>query len=44
MHKYNNADHSMLTAMTAIEHIVKGDTSKDNIWLVNTENQYHEEE
>ncbi|MFH1093342.1 MAG: NAD(P)/FAD-dependent oxidoreductase [Candidatus Omnitrophota bacterium] len=43
MHKYNNADHSMLTAMTAVENIVNGNTSKDNIWQVNTEEEYHEE-
>jgi protoporphyrinogen oxidase len=43
MHKYNNQDHSMLTAMTAVENIVNGVTSKDNIWAVNTEMEYHEE-
>ena len=43
MHKYNNADHSMLTAMTAVENIIKGIPSKDNIWEVNTEEEYHEE-
>jgi protoporphyrinogen oxidase len=42
MHKYNNADHSMLTAMAAVENIVKGDPTKDNIWLVNTEEEYLE--
>ena len=44
MHKYNNADHSMLTAMTAVENIINGTSTKDNIWLVNTEERYHEEE
>ena len=43
MHKYNNADHSMLTAMIAVENIIKGNTSKDNIWQVNAEEEYHEE-
>ncbi len=43
MHKYNNQDHSMLTAMTAVENIVNGVTTKDNIWAVNTEKEYHEE-
>jgi protoporphyrinogen oxidase len=43
MHKYNNQDHSMLTAMTAVENIVNGVTSKDNIWSINTEMEYHEE-
>jgi protoporphyrinogen oxidase len=43
MHKYNNQDHSMLTAMTAVENIVNGVTGKDNIWAINTETEYHEE-
>jgi len=43
MHKYNNQDHSMLTAMTAVENIVNGVTSKDNIWAINSEVEYHEE-
>ncbi len=43
MHKYNNQDHSMLTAMTAVDNILTGQTAKDNIWAVNTEMEYHEE-
>jgi protoporphyrinogen oxidase len=43
MHKYNNQDHSMLTAMAAVENIVNGVTTKDNIWAINTEMEYHEE-
>jgi hypothetical protein len=43
MHKYNNQDHSMLTAMTAVDNIRKGITSKDNIWAINLEADYHEE-
>ena len=43
MHKYNNQDHSMLTAITAVENIVNGVTTKDNIWSINTEMEYHEE-
>ena len=43
MHKYNNQDHSMLTAMTAVENIVNGVKTKENIWAVNTEMEYHEE-
>jgi len=43
MHKYNNQDHSMLTAMTAVENIVNGVTTKENIWAINTEMDYHEE-
>lgn len=42
MHKYNNQDHSMLTAMTAVDNIVEGRLDKANIWAVNTEMEYHE--
>ncbi len=42
MHKYNNQDHSMLTAMTAVDNIIAGRTDKSNIWAVNTEAEYHE--
>ena len=42
MHKYNNQDHSMLTAMTAVDNIIEGRTDKSNIWAVNTEMEYHE--
>jgi protoporphyrinogen oxidase len=43
MHRYNNQDHSMLTAMTAVDNIVAGCTDKSNLWAVNTEVDYHEE-
>ena len=43
MHKYNNSDHSMLTAITAVENIINNKVSKDNIWKINTEEDYHEE-
>ncbi len=43
MHRYNNQDHSMLTAITAVDNIVAGVDSKDNIWNINTEEDYHEE-
>ena len=43
MHKYNNQDHSMLTAMTAVENIAKEIKTKDNIWAINAEQEYHEE-
>jgi protoporphyrinogen oxidase len=43
MHRYNNQDHSMLAAMTAVENIAAGRTDKTNIWDVNTEQEYHEE-
>ena len=42
MHRYNNADHSMLTSMVAVENIIKGIVAKDNIWSVNAEEEYHE--
>ena len=43
MHKYNNQDHSMLTAMTAVDGIVAGQVSKAALWSINTEQEYHEE-
>jgi len=43
MHRYNNQDHSMLTAMMAVDNIVKGRTDKSNLWEVNLEMAYHEE-
>lgn len=43
MHKYNNQDHSMLTAMTAVENILNGVSAKENIWAINTEMEYQEE-
>jgi protoporphyrinogen oxidase len=43
MHKYNNQDHSMLTAMIAVDNIIFGRTDKTNLWAVNTEMEYHEE-
>jgi len=42
MHKYNNQDHSMLTAMIAVDNILGGITDKSNLWEVNTEMEYHE--
>jgi protoporphyrinogen oxidase len=43
MHKYNNQDHSMLTAITAVNNIISGEKSKDNIWSINADEIYHEE-
>jgi protoporphyrinogen oxidase len=40
MHKYNNQDHSMVTALLSVENLVSG-TSHD-IWAVNVEEDYHE--
>jgi protoporphyrinogen oxidase len=42
MHRYNNQDHSMLTAMTAVDNIISGQMDKSNIWAVNSEEEYHE--
>ncbi|MGN0671742.1 MAG: NAD(P)/FAD-dependent oxidoreductase [Anaerovoracaceae bacterium] len=42
-HRYNNMDHSMATSFEAVKNILSGDTSKVNIWNVNTEKEYHEE-
>ena len=42
MHRYNNQDHSMLSAMIAVENITNNIKTKDNIWKVNTEEEYHE--
>ncbi|MEH1938931.1 MAG: GtrA family protein [Nostoc sp.] len=42
MHRYNNQDHSMLTAMAAVENIKNGVTDKSAIWEINTEQEYHE--
>ena len=42
-HRYNNMDHSMLTAMEAVKCINSGNTKdKSTIWNVNTETDYHE--
>ena len=42
MHKYNNQDHSMLTAMVSVDNIIAQRVEKDAIWQVNTEMEYHE--
>lgn len=42
MHKYNNSDHSMLTAITAVDNIIAGRKDKANIWSINMEKEYHE--
>ena len=41
MHKYNNQDHSMLTAMMAVENMLG---AEHDIWAVNTDYEYHEEQ
>ena len=42
LHRYNNSDHSMLTAMRAVDNILTG--SDHDIWAVNAESVYHEED
>ncbi|MCC7360191.1 MAG: NAD(P)/FAD-dependent oxidoreductase [Anaerolineales bacterium] len=40
LHKYNNQDHSMLTAMLAVRNLLG---ERHDVWTVNTERSYHEE-
>ena len=42
-HRYNNMDHSMMTAIEAVNNIKNNIKDKSNIWNVNTEEEYHEE-
>lgn len=42
MHKYNNQDHAMMTAMLTARNILAGETICDP-WLVNEDAEYHEE-
>ena len=41
-HRYNNMDHSMVTAFEAVQAILQEKTDKRAIWNVNTEKEYHE--
>jgi len=43
MHKYNNQDHSMLTAMHVVDGLAAGSVDKQLLWEINTEQEYHEE-
>jgi protoporphyrinogen oxidase len=43
MHRYNNQDHSMLAAMTAVDNIVAGVRDRAALWEANTEQDYHEQ-
>jgi len=43
MHRYNNQDHSMLSAKRAVEAILSGSSDKSAIWDVNIDDEYHEE-
>jgi protoporphyrinogen oxidase len=42
MHRYNNQDHSMLTAMMPVDNSISGKADKNDLWEVNTEMDYHE--
>jgi protoporphyrinogen oxidase len=43
MHRYNNQDHSMLSANSAVTSIINSGEGKSQIWEVNLEDEYHEE-
>ncbi|MBT5568422.1 MAG: FAD-dependent oxidoreductase, partial [Acidimicrobiaceae bacterium] len=44
MHRYNNQDHSMFTAMLTVENVLAGDHEDGHdVWQVNVEEDYHEE-
>lgn len=41
LHRYNNQDHAMLTGMLAVRNLMLGE--KNDLWSVNTDQEYHEE-
>ncbi|HEY8881417.1 MAG TPA: hypothetical protein VIN03_27875, partial [Roseateles sp.] len=43
MHRYNNQDHSMLSARLAAQAILNGGAGREAIWAVNIDDDYHEE-
>jgi protoporphyrinogen oxidase len=43
MHRYNNQDHSMLAANSAVDSIIDHGRGKSEIWSINSEDEYHEE-
>jgi len=43
MHRYNNQDHSMLTAKAAVDAIVAGRSDKAPLWSINVDDDYIEE-
>jgi protoporphyrinogen oxidase len=43
MHRYNNQDHSMLAANSAVSSILDGGRRKSGVWRINAEDEYHEE-
>jgi protoporphyrinogen oxidase len=42
LHRYNNSDHSMLTALRAVDNLLTG--AQHDIWAVNADSAYHEEQ
>jgi hypothetical protein len=42
LHRYNNSDHSMLTAIRAVENLTAG--TRHDLWSVNADSVYHEEQ
>jgi len=42
LHRYNNSDHSMLTALRAVENVCDG--TDHDLWKVNSDDAYHEED
>jgi protoporphyrinogen oxidase len=43
MHRYNNQDHSMLAANAAVGSMIAGGIGKSEIWAINSDDSYHEE-
>lgn len=43
MHRYNNQDHSMLSARAAVQAIQAGSADKSALWAINVDDAYHEE-
>lgn len=43
MHRYNNQDHSMLSARAAVQAILAGQADKTALWSVNIDDSYHED-
>lgn len=41
-HRYNNQDYAMVTGMLAVRNLLLGE--KNDLWAVNTDQEYHEEE
>jgi protoporphyrinogen oxidase len=43
MHRYNNQDHSMLSAREAVRTLLAGSGTRDSIWAINVDDDYHED-